>query len=244
MQGADTRVMRCCNSSWSSCWWQRRVRGNQEGFHDMLISASELTASPGKSGHLRPLVAQMRDVLSMESGKDWYAWSVVTGRPYGSFMLSTRADDYADMIASQMKLAVSTDWAALAARAEGVLSQPAPTILSEVIATTGEPSAPKQFTLVTRAVIDRSAMMEAITWSTKVAEHVTKVTGVSATVATSAAGRMFEVSWLTSVDTPEELDKVNAINTDAGYLEMLAAAGTNKLFEQGASERFLLAKMP
>ena len=210
----------------------------------MLISASELTASPGKSGHLRPLVAQMRDVLSKESGKDWYAWSVVTGRPYGSFMLSTRANDYADMIASQMKLAVSTDWAALAAKAEGVLSQPAPTILSEVIATTGEPSAPKQFTFVTRAVIDRSAMMDAITWSTQVAEHVTKVTGVSATVATSAAGRMFEVTWLTSVDTPEELDKVNAINTDAGYLEMLAAAGTNKLFEQGASERFLLAKMP
>ena len=29
----------------------------------MLISASELTASPGKSGHLGPLVAKMRDVL-------------------------------------------------------------------------------------------------------------------------------------------------------------------------------------
>lgn len=210
----------------------------------MLIAASQLTASPGRSGRLGPLVAQMRDVLSKESGKDWYAWAVVTGRPYGSFMLSTRHNDYADMIAAQMKLAVSADWAALAATADGVLSEPAPTILSEVIATTGEASAPKQFTLVTRAVIDRSAMMDAIAWSTQVAEHVTKVTGVSTTVATSAAGKMFEVSWLASVDTPAELDKMNGINTDAGYLELLAAAGTKQLFEQGMSERFLLARMP
>jgi|GEM_PF-1339311 len=210
----------------------------------MLISASELTASPGKSGHLGPLVAQMRDVLGKESGKDWWAWAAVTGRPYGSFMLSTRFEDYADMIAAQTKVAMSTDWAALAATADGLLSQPAPTTLSEVIAVTGEPSAPKQFILVTRAVIDRSAVMDAISWSTQVAEHVTKVTGISTTVGTSAAGKMFEVSWLAGVDTPEELDKLNAINTDAGYLEMIAAAGTGQLFEQGMSERMLLAKLP
>jgi len=210
----------------------------------MFISAAELTAGPGKSGHLGALVAQMRDVLGKETGKDWWAWAVVAGRPFGSFVISTRYDDYADMIASQMKVAVSTDWAALAATAEGVLAQPAPTTLSEVIAVTGEPSAPKQFAMVTRAVIDRSAMMDAISWSTQVAEYVTKVTGVSTTVATSASGRMFEVSWLASVDTAEELDKTGAINTDAGYLEMLAAAGANQLFEQGASERLLLAKLP
>lgn len=75
------------------------------------------------------------------------------------------------------------------------------------------------------------------------AEHVTKVTGVSTTVGASAAGRMFEVSWLGGVDTPEELDKLSAINADAGYLAMIAAAGTNQLFEQGMSERRLLAKL-
>ena len=209
----------------------------------MLISASELTASPGKSGHLVALVAQMRDVLSTESGKDWNAWAAVTGRPYGTFMLSTRFDDYADMIGAQMKVAVSTEWAALAATAEGVLAQPAPPTLTEVIAVTGEPSAPKQFVLVTRAVIDRSALGDAIAWSTQVAEYVTKLTGVSTIVGTSAAGKMFEVSWLGGVDTPEELDKMNAINVDAGYLEMIAAAGTNQLFEQGTSERVLLTKL-
>ena len=38
------------------------------------------------------------------------------------------------MIAAQMKVGVSTDWAALVTNADGKLSQPAPTTLSEVIA--------------------------------------------------------------------------------------------------------------
>ena len=210
----------------------------------MFITASELTASPGKSGHLGPLVAQMRDVLSASSGKQWWGWAAVTGRPYGSFVLSTRFDNYVDMIAAQMKTAASSDWGALAATAEGVLAHPAPSVMSEVIAVTGEPSAPKQFAVVTRAIIDRSALMDAVAWSTRVAEHVTKVTGISATVASSAAGQMFGISWLSSVDTPEELDKMNSIGADAGYLELLAEAGTNKLFEQGTTDRMLLVKLP
>ena len=210
----------------------------------MFITASELTASPGKSGHLGPLVAQMRDVLSASSGKQWWGWAAVTGRPYGSFVLSTRFDNYVDMIAAQMKTAASSDWGALAATAEGVLAHPAPSVMSEVIAVTGEPSAPKQFAVVTRAIIDRSALMDAVAWSTRVAEHVTRVTGISATVASSAAGQMFGISWLSSVDTPEELDKMNSIGADAGYLELLAEAGTNELFEQGTTDRMLLVKLP
>ncbi|MEO6124779.1 MAG: hypothetical protein ABIR32_13825 [Ilumatobacteraceae bacterium] len=186
----------------------------------------------------------MRDVLSNSTGKGWFAWAAITGRPYGSFVLSTRFDDYPDMIGAQMKAAASSEWAALAATAEGVLAHPAPSVLGEVIAVTGEPAAPKQFTIVTRAVIDHSALAAAVSWSTRVAEHVTKVTGISATVITSAAGQMFGMSWLSSVDTPQELDKMNSIGTDAGYLEMLAEAGTDKLFQQGTTDRMLLAKLP
>ena len=170
---------------------------------------------------------------------------ILTGRPFGSFMLSCTFENYTEMIGSQMKLAASTAWGSLAASAEGVLAQPAPSTLSEVIAVAGEPaSAPKQFTLVTRAVIDRSAMADALGWSVQVAEHLTKVTGASTTVATSAAGTMFQVVWIGGADSPEELDTMNAINTEAGYLEMLASAGTKTLFQQGSSERMLLFKLP
>jgi len=209
----------------------------------MFISASELTANPGKSSHLGPLVAQMRDVLTTDSGKEWTAWAAVTGRPYGTFGLSVRFDDYADMIGAQMKVAVSTQWTALASSAEGVLAHPATTALSEVVAVTGEPAGPRQFTAVTRAVVDRSAMMDALAWSTEIAEYATGVTGIGTAVCTSAAGRMFEVIWISGVDTPEELDRMNSLGGDAGYLERLAAAGANQLFEQGSSERMLLSKM-
>lgn len=209
----------------------------------MLITSSELTASPGKSGTLGPLVAQMRDTLGAASGATWGAWAVVTGRPYGTYMLSARFSDYADMIAAQMAIAGSAAWGALATKAEGVLSQPAPTRLLE-LTTAGEVAAPKQFTMITQAVVDRSAMMDALAWSVHVAEHVTKVTGVPTHVGTSAAGTMFQVTWIAGVDTPAELDKMNAIGADAEYLGMLAEAGTKQLFQQGTSERVLLARMP
>lgn len=210
----------------------------------MLINGSHLTASPGKSVQLRSLMAEMRDLLSATSGQEWLAWSAVAGRPYGSFVLSTRFENYSAMLTAQMKIAMSAEWASLSAGAAGVLAAPAVTTLGEVIAVTGEPAAPRQFVLATRAVVDRGAMMDALGWATEVAGHVTKVTGVSVTVATSAAGTMFEVTWLAGVDTPEELDRMNAINGDPDYLEMLAAAGTNALFEQGSSERVLLARLP
>lgn len=210
----------------------------------MLINASHLTASPGKSVHLRAMVTTMRDTLTAASGVEWHAWAAVTGRPYGSFVLSSRFDSYAEMLGAQAMVAMSPEWAELASGASGVLAEPAPTTLAEVIAVAGEVTAPKQFVLVTRAMIDRGALTGAMAWATEIAEHVAKVTGVSTTLAASAAGTMFEVTWLAGVDTPEELDAMNtALSTDAGYLEMLATAGTSQLFEQSSSERVLLAKL-
>jgi hypothetical protein len=210
----------------------------------MLISAAELTASPGRSTQLSALVAQMRDSLSSDTGKQWDAWAAVAGRPYGTYGLSVRFDNYADMLGAQMKIAASSQWSGLASNADGVLAHPATTALSEVVAIAGEPAAPKQFTLVTRAVVDRSAMMDAMAWATEIAEYTTGVTGIGTAVCTSAAGAMFEVIWIAGADTPEEVDRMNSLGSDAGYLERLATAGANKLFEQGTSQRMLLAKMP
>lgn len=209
----------------------------------MLINASHLTAVPGKSAQLRDLMPKLRDTLHAASGAEWFAWAAVTGRPYGSFVLSSRFENYTEMLTSQAKVAMSQKWLDLSAGAAGVLAEAAPTTLGEVIAVAGEPTGPKQFALVTRAIIDRTAMLRALAWATEIAEYSTKVTGVPTTVATSAAGTMFEVTWIGSVDTPEELDKMNAIGSDAGYLELLAQAGSEQLFQQGASERVLLSKL-
>jgi hypothetical protein len=211
----------------------------------MLIQASELIANPGRSAVLGQAVTAMRDVLSTVSGKEWSAWATIAGRPYGSFVLSTRHADYADMIKGAMAIAVSTEWATLAATADGSLSAPAPSRLLEVIAMTGEPVGPKQFTTITSTTLTGTDLGKAMTWSTEVAEHVTKLTGHSAVVATTAAGPMFQVHWVNGVDTAEELDAMNtAMNTDAGYLEMLAQAGAARFFIEGATERLLLFKLP
>ena len=100
----------------------------------MFIQSAELTAAPGKSGALGPMVTNMRDILSSETGKQWWSWAVLAGRPFGTQILSTRADGFADMVASQMKMIGSEKWAELSAEASGVLAHPAITYLGEVIA--------------------------------------------------------------------------------------------------------------
>ena len=211
----------------------------------MFIQSAELTAAPGKSGELGPMVTKMRDILSSETGKQWWSWAVLAGRPFGTQLLSTRAEGFADMVASQMKLIDSASWAELAGSAGGVLAHPAETYLAEVIAITGEPAEPKQVTRVTRATIGGTDMAQTIAWSISAMERVTKATGQAGTVATTAAGNMFQVNWFAGSDTAEELDAARqTMNGDAEYQGMIAQAGADGLFVDGSVEEVVLFKMP
>lgn len=211
----------------------------------MFIQSAELTAAPGKSGELGPLMTKMRDILSSETGKQWWSWAVLAGRPFGTQLISTRADGFADMVATQMKLIDSEAWAGLAAGADGVLAHPAETYLAEVIAMTGDPAEPKQLTTVTRATISVANIAESIAWAGAAMEHATKATGQVGTVATSVAGDMFEVYWFAGSDTAEELDAARqTMNGDAEYQGMIAQAGADGLFIEGSVESMVLFKMP
>lgn len=211
----------------------------------MYIQTAELTASPGKSTDLGPMVTKIRDFLSEETGREWWSWAVLAGRPFGTQLLSTRVDSFAAMVEGQMKLAGSADWAALSGSASGVLAHPAETYLAEVIAVTGEPGPPKQFTTVTRATMAGGDFAGTIAWSTQVMEHGTKVTGNGGTVALSAAGRFFEVVWISGADTAEEVDSGNqALNGDEDYTSMISEAGAAGMFVDGSVERMMLVKMP
>ena len=211
----------------------------------MFIQSAELTAAPGKSGELGPMVTKMRDLLSNETGKQWWSWAVLAGRPFGTQIISTRADGFADMVATQMNLIGSEAWAALSPEAGGILAHPADTYLAEVIAMTGEPAEPKQMTTVTRATIGGKDLAQSIAWSCAAMERATKVTGQVGTVATAAAGSMFQVYWFAGSDTAEELDTARqAMNGDAEYQGMIAQAGADGLFVDGSVEEMVLFKMP
>ena len=211
----------------------------------MFIQSAELTAAPGKSGSLGPMVTKMRDVLSAETGKQWWSWAALAGRPFGTQLLSTRAEGFADMVSAQMQLVGSEAWAALSPEASGVLAHPAQTYLAEIIAVTGEPAEPKQFTTVTRASMGGTDMAQTVAWSCAAMEHITKITGNGGMVATSAAGGLFEVFWFSGSDTAEELDaNMETMNSDAEYQGMIAQAGANQLFVDGSVERMVLVKMP
>jgi len=191
------------------------------------------------------MVTKMRDVLSSETGKQWWSWAALAGRPFGTQLLSTRAEGFADMVASQMKLMGSAAWAELSTGAGDILDHPADTYLAEIIAMTGEPGEPKQFTTVTRATIGGTDIAQTMAWSVAAMEHATKATGQVGTVATTAAGAMFQVYWFAGSDTAEELDAARqTMNGDAEYQGMIAQAGADELFVTGSVEEMVLVKMP
>lgn len=211
----------------------------------MFIQSAELTAAPGKSGALGELTTKMREVLSAETGKQWWSWAVLAGRPFGTQIISTRADGFADMVATQMNLIGSEAWATLSPEAGGILAHPANTYLGEVIAVMGEASEPKQMTTVTRATIAGKDLPASIAWSCAAMERATTVTGQSGMVATAAAGEMFQVYWFGGSDSAEELDTARkAMSDDAEYQGMIAQAGADGLFVEGTVEEMVLFKMP
>ena len=212
---------------------------------DMFIQSAELTAAPGQSGQLGPLVTKMRDILTNETGKQWWSWAALAGRPFGTQLISTRADGFADMVATQTQLIGSAAWAGLASETNGVMAHPAVTNLAEVIHMTGEPTDPKQFTTVTRATIAGTDLAQSIAWSCAAMDRAAKVTGQAGTVATSAAGSMFQVYWFQGSDTAEALDATRQkMNDDADYQGMIAQAGADGLFVDGSVEEMVLVKMP
>lgn len=211
----------------------------------MFIQSSELTANPGRSISLREMMPRLRDTLSQASGKEWWAWGVLTGRPYGTHFLSSRFDDFADMAGALAGVGASSEWAELSEGADGVLAHPAATLMGEVVATTGEPGPPKQFVTVTQATMAGSGFGDALGWAVEIMEHGYKVTGQGGTLLSSASGPLFHIMWISGVDSPEELDAGHqAISADAGYLEMIAHAGASGMFVDGSAERATLVKMP
>ena len=209
----------------------------------MLIYGVEFTAKPGKGGALATEVASLRNVITGATGQDWSAWAIFAGRPYGSFLLSTRFDGLAALVAGQLAAGASPDFQAVTGGSYGdVASGPATTTTSEVVAMTGEPSAPKQFIAVTQAQINGGRLADAIAWSAGVIEHVKTVAGVDSMLVTSVAGPMFQVGFIAGTDTAAEMDDANAaLAADAAYLQMMDDAGD--LFVTGSSDRILAMQM-
>lgn len=192
----------------------------------MILYGAEITAKPGKGGQLAAEVAGIRDAAAGATGQPWSAWAAVAGRPYGSFMLTTRFDGLAELVAGQQAAAASPDFHAVAGGVYGDLaSGPAHTTTFEVVAMTGEPSSP-QFMVVTQGQMASGRVADGIAWSRRVIEHFKSVTGVDMMVGATAAGQMNRIGFIVGTDTAAELDEVNAaLAADTAYRELIDSGG-------------------
>ena len=210
----------------------------------MLIFGAEITASPGKGGALAGQVTALRDAAAAATGQDWWAWAVMAGRPYGTFLVSSRFDGMAALAAGQQAAAGHPDFQAVTGgEYADLVTGPAVTTTSNVVAVTGEPGPPKAFIVVTQVQMQGGRLADGLGWCGRVIEHIKTVTGIDTMLVTTAAGTMFQTGFIAGVDTAAELDAANdALAADATYLGMLDEAGG--LFVTGSSERIIAMQMP
>jgi hypothetical protein len=149
----------------------------------------------------------------------------------------------ADLVDGQMKLAGNADYQSLAATTADLLAAPSEILLNNVVATTGEPSEPKPLIQATRATIAMGHLTDATALATEILEHATNVTGRGGLLAASAAGAMFQVTWISGYDNAAELGAAGeAVAADTDYAALVDKGGG--LFVDGSAERFIMMQMP
>ncbi len=208
----------------------------------MFIYSAQLQARPGRGAEVAGALPAVAAEISAAGGVPASAWAVVNGAPIGSFAVSGRVENTTELLAMQQGLGASAKYQKASAKLGDSLDGPAVTNYLEVVMTSGDVGDPKQLTSVTRATMQAESLSAAMAWSAQIAEYITKTTGMTGLLATSAAGRMFEVAWIFGADSAADLDESNAkLGADQAYASMLEQAGN--LFMPGSAERLLLARM-
>jgi hypothetical protein len=165
-------------------------------------------------------------------------WDVGFGAPLGTFVFSTRTDGMAGVMAMGAAFADDADYFALVAKGADWIDAPVVDQLRESISEppAGEMPGPGAVVTVTTSIIANGRYADAIGWGLKVADHVTNTTGLPVTLWNSMSGDFGQLAWIGVAPDAAAFDDNNAkLNVDAGYMEMLGAAG--ELFVPGSAQR-------
>ncbi len=209
----------------------------------MHVYTAGLMASPGQAATLGGLMTGYRDALSEATDLPWSAWAVIAGQPYGSFGLSVLVNGIGELIEGQMKAAASQRFQELSAQSVGVMAGPAEVNLNEIVAIAGDDPEVKSIVEWTRATLAGGHLADGMAWAVEMMEYAAKLTGAGGAVATSGAGQLFSVQFISSYDTGQLLDEAHAkVNGDAEYMSRLDAAGD--FFVSGSVERMISVRMP
>ena len=208
----------------------------------MLISSAILQARPGKSEEATTQVLGVFAAASKATGVPFAVWSAVAGLPFGSFVGSARVANMAEYLDAGQKMAADPDFRSATRALADTLAGPTQTALNEVIAVAGEVGEPKPLVIVTVARLNAASLTPGLEYSTRLATYAADATGVGVSVAISKAGPMFQVSWLSGVDTGAQVDEAEGkLNGDAGWLAMIESGA--EYFIAGSTERALLARI-
>jgi hypothetical protein len=163
------------------------------------------------------------------------------GEPLNTIRWSTRIDAQGDLQDAVDKLTANTDYLAwLGANAEYYETAPSDQ-LGNVVSSTMT-ATPKRYYTVLTAEAANGRFADAVAFGVRAQQFVAETTGFVTAFLTGTYGAFGTVTWLTGVDSMNDLDTLETMQmTNADYHALVAEAGP--LFREGSGNGGLIEKI-
>ena len=215
----------------------------EQGAVRMFIASAQVAAQPGKGQETAAAIVALRDAVTAATGQPWAAWYSLAGDAYGTFAVTCRHESLADMTEALISLEADVVFQEIAAQYVDLIAEPAPTSLDEVVHAAGDASSGKPFVVLTEAQLSSGNVRPGLAHAVQIADLAHEVTGIPTLVTNSAAGPLFQLRWITAVDSMAEIDEANAkLAADPRYLALLDEVGDDVV--SGSVHRTMLMRLP
>jgi hypothetical protein len=197
----------------------------------LFSRAVTLRGSPRRVGAwVQEVTAHVRDTTSLEVS----AWSADFGHPIGTTVWNALVDSRAALTQATAPLLADDRYLDILEKGQDLVAAPGQDALREILhGSLGEPPPVGSVANVTQAtaVVDR--MIDAVTWSIDMADHVEKVTDTPVSVSLNAYGQMGEITWIGVASDAAGADATDGkLRVDPGYAARMA--DTSALFLPGS----------
>lgn len=208
----------------------------------MNLFSRNLSVDPLRAVEGYTFGAELAARVTKTTGLAVSVWRPLYGTPAGTISFSCRVDSLAAMGAASDKLEADKGYMDLLASNDGRLIGPLQDNMSQFVSIAGEPNLAGRYVSIITAQMAPGKLMESMTWSVEILEHVVKLTGVGGSLVRGLFGPYATIAWLGLYESLEQLDTADAQEmADEAYLNSVNGAGD--LFVTGSVSSVLLQRV-
>jgi hypothetical protein len=192
--------------------------------------------APGSLRDALTFVTSVTEKVHQETGLELSAWMASMSPELGTCVWSAFVESLEQLEAADDKLAVSDAFTALAEQGAHLFAGPLRDGLAQVIHGTVDRAAPLPgYVTVARAEAANGKVGAAIASGIEIAEAATRITGQPTNFLVDSTGPFGGCRWTTPLPDIGAVQRTEeALNADAGWLELIDRVGTN--YAPGATQ--------